>query len=129
MVKCADCGAILNEPDNTPIDERIPCPACGSKSRAFEELDLPLDIGWYPLVIGKVWNKSKSKKPLRKFKSGDDFTHNTGKWSDLKRTIDHEKDEYEELITDKETGEVIHHCKESLSQHKGHGSAKTKKTK
>jgi|TARA_B110001450_G_C17324859_1_gene360958 hypothetical protein len=34
------------------------------------------------------------------------------------------KDEYKEKVTDRETGEVIHHSEEPLSDHFGHGSAK-----
>ena len=128
MGKCGVCGAILNEPDNTPIDERKPCPTCSSKSRSYGETNLVVEMEGHTKIKGTVCNKDKSKKPLMEFKSGDDLTHKTGKWSDRKMTLDYEKDEYEELITDKETGEVIHHCKEPLSKHKGHGSAKKKKT-
>ena len=42
------------------------------------------------------------------------------------RTIDRDNDRYFEKITDYETGEIIHHCEEPLSQHQGHGSAKKK---
>lgn len=35
-VKCQDCGEILSEPTNTPVDKRGSCPNCGSKARHFE---------------------------------------------------------------------------------------------
>jgi len=40
------------------------------------------------------------------------------------RVIDRDNDSYFEKITDYETGEIIHHCEELLSQHQNHGSAK-----
>ncbi len=40
--------------------------------------------------------------------------------------FDKDTDEYEERVTDIETGEVIHECVEPFCQHVGHGSAKKK---
>lgn len=47
----------------------------------------------------------------------------------LERIIDRENDWYEEVVTDPETGEVIHRCAERLSEHTGRGSAKCGKSK
>jgi len=33
VVQCAGCSALLEEPINTPVDERLPCESCGSKGR------------------------------------------------------------------------------------------------
>jgi len=38
------------------------------------------------------------------------------------RLIDREKDLYEEKVVDPQSGTVIHHSKEPLSKHTGHGS-------
>lgn len=35
-------------------------------------------------------------------------------------------DWYSEKIRDEETGEMLHHCDEPLSEHQGHGSARPK---
>jgi hypothetical protein len=35
QVKCADCGATLREPASTPVENRKPCPNCGSVNRNF----------------------------------------------------------------------------------------------
>ena len=43
------------------------------------------------------------------------------------RLIDRAKDHYKEVVTDPDTGSVVHQCDEPLSQHRGHGSAKKKK--
>ena len=118
----------MNEPVDASIDNLTPCPSCGSKERHFEELELSVGSKAYTQIRGKVWNKGKSRKPLLEFKSGDELHRKTGRGSDLKRTIDRENDNYKEVITDKNSVDIIHHCKEPLSQHKGHGSAKKRKT-
>ena len=43
-----------------------------------------------------------------------------------KRIMDRDADRYIETVTMRETGEVIHHCDEPLSEHQGHGAAKQK---
>jgi hypothetical protein len=42
--------------------------------------------------------------------------------------IDRDNNRYFEMVTDYESGEIIHHCEEPLSEHQGHGSAKPKKS-
>lgn len=32
---CGNCGETLSEPANTPVDQRQPCPKCGSTRRSF----------------------------------------------------------------------------------------------
>jgi hypothetical protein len=66
------------------------------------------------------------KKPYVEDMSMPDYSHSRGKHVHKKRVIDRDNDQYLEKITDYETGEVIHHCKEPLSQHQGHGDAKRK---
>ena len=42
------------------------------------------------------------------------------------KLIDRANNQYEEVVTDLTTGKVIHECRERLSEHQGHGSAKNK---
>jgi hypothetical protein len=42
----------------------------------------------------------------------------------LERFFDHRGDRYVETVKNPESGEIIHHCDEPLSQHRRHGSAK-----
>ena len=42
------------------------------------------------------------------------------------RCINRKDDRYTEIVRDPETGEVIHHCDEKLSDHTGHGSDKNR---
>jgi hypothetical protein len=64
------------------------------------------------------------KKPLFETRTGEDLHRATGSWNKLDRLIDREGDRYREVVTNPETGEVIHSCDEPLSKHKSHGSAK-----
>lgn len=65
-------------------------------------------------------------KPFVEVVSGDDLHRNSGKLMKLERTIDRENDLYHEIVTNPSTGEIVHECKEPLSEHKGHGTAKFK---
>ena len=42
----------------------------------------------------------------------------------MRRTVDRDGNWYRETFLDPETGEVLHHCEEPLTEHRGHGSAK-----
>jgi hypothetical protein len=64
-------------------------------------------------------------KPYIEGKVGDDLYRNTGKWMHLQRIIDRTRNWYEEVVTDPETGNVTHRCEEPLSEHRGHGSARS----
>jgi hypothetical protein len=72
---------------------------------------------------------ARTKKIQVEILAGENLQKKTGKWMDKHRRIDHPADQYEETVTDPETGEIIHHCKERLSEHTGHGSAKYKRPK
>lgn len=64
------------------------------------------------------------KKPHAELKSGASHSQKLGKLVEHERLIDRARDRYLERVTDYETGQVIHHTDEPLSQHHGHGSAK-----
>jgi hypothetical protein len=72
--------------------------------------------------------KDASGKTLLETVDGDDLYKKTGKWNHLKRIIDHANDLYEKVVTDPETGEVVHFQKEPLSQHRGHGDDRKNQT-
>lgn len=54
---------------------------------------------------------------------GWDLRKSFGDWVKKVRRIDRDEDTYFERVED-EDGNVIHHCEEPLSKHRGHGSAK-----
>jgi len=117
---CGDCGVELSEKDKN-------CPACGSKKRKAI-LQVGENLGIHDQVIGKG-KEAGIKKPIKEFKIGDDFHRNSKKWNHREMYIDRKNDKYEEIIKNKNTGEIIHKCKEPLSQHIGHGDASIKNNK
>ena len=66
------------------------------------------------------------KKPIYESVSGDDLHRATGQWNKLTREIDRENNLYKEVITNPESGDVLRHCEEPLTDHFGRGSAKPK---
>ena len=63
-------------------------------------------------------------KPILEDFSRDEVRRLDGKPVRRRRVIDRLNDQYEERVTEKKTGQVLHECKEPLSKHRGHGSAK-----
>ena len=104
------------------------CPQCASSELSMH-LKLYDGIGAKDRLRGKIKNNNfPSKKKLRcDFIAGSEQRRSDGKWMQKTRTIDKNNDNYEEKIIDEETGEIIHECKESLSDHINHGTAKFRK--
>jgi hypothetical protein len=121
-ITCRDCGAVIDEPSDIPVGLRTPCSACGSSSRSVritieETLRFHESLGLKDFPPG-------SRKWRTRVWSGASLFRQTGKWHRLERRIDRANDLYYEHIEDKDTGEVIRHVAEPLSQHRGRGSAK-----
>ena len=125
LVQCVGCDATIEEEPSISPEKRLPCPMCGSVGRkinvSFEET---IEVGE---IIGIKGNHSGEKKPFIKQISGDKLQYETGKLAKLVRIIDRDNDLYYEQVTDPETGKVFHECKEPLSAHREHGSAKKSK--
>jgi uncharacterized Zn finger protein (UPF0148 family) len=117
---CRDCGVKLSEKEKV-------CPICGSKKRKAI-LQVGENLGIHDQVKGKG-KEVGIKKSNIEFKIGDDFHRDSEKWNHREMYLDRKNDKYEEIVKNKDTGEIIHECKESLSQHVGHGSAKCMKYK
>ena len=127
IIKCGKCKVVLKESSDIQPAQRLPCPECGSTSRAFE-------ITMYASIDIKVKERIKGKHAGEKEHfiievSGDDLFRDMGMWVKLSRAIDRDHDSYYEVIIDPETGQIIRKCIEPLSEHTGHGSAKYKKAK
>jgi hypothetical protein len=67
------------------------------------------------------------KRPFVENYAIPSFSRSRGNLVHRARIIDRDDDRYFEKVTDYESGEVIHHCDEPLSQHRGRGSAKGQK--
>jgi hypothetical protein len=121
-VFCGHCGMPLKEDATSPVDKRTPCPSCGSVKRVVHAtLGNAIDLKEKNRAKG---HHSSGGKPFIEQVSGDDLHRMSGKWMKLSRTIDRDNDVYHEVIADPDTGEIVHECKERLSQHLGHGSDK-----
>jgi hypothetical protein len=125
-VYCDGCGFQFEEDEDN--HERKPCPQCTSTKRVINAL-IYEEIKVFDSLRGKAKTPNYTgKKKLRwdSF-SGWEKSHSLGKMVKKSRTIDKDKNLYQETIINPDTKEVIHHCEEPLDEHIGHGSAKSKK--
>jgi hypothetical protein len=64
------------------------------------------------------------KKPFIETLDVPDYFRDEDRTVRRERIIDRDNDRYLETVSDYESGKVIRHCDEPLSDHQGHGSAK-----
>jgi len=125
-VYCKDCGLQFVEEESN--HRQKPCPQCKSTCREFNG-SLHERVKAYDSLRGQ--SKSSQYTGKRKLRwdsfSGWEKSHLLGKMVRKTRTIDKDKNLYQETIIDPDTHEVVHHCKEPLDEHIGHGFAKSKK--
>jgi len=124
IIECADCGAEVDGHGDMP-EQRIPCNKCGSTKRNYH-----VSISEVVIARDGIGVKAKhggEKKPYIEDLGIPDYSRSLNKVVHRARIIDRDNDRYFEKITDYESGEVIHHCDEPLSQHQGHGNSRTKK--
>jgi hypothetical protein len=123
-VSCQECGTTIEQSCET---ERKPCPQCGSTRRVFED-EMIEGMTMYDSISFKHKNPKKTGKgkTLSEGFNGYEFSHSRQKMVAKQRHIDRQGNIYSEIVTDIETGEVIHQCEEPLSQHKDHGTVKWK---
>jgi hypothetical protein len=110
-------------PEPARIEDREPCPNCGSLARTFgttitDSIE-PHDSLAYKARHGDVGKV----KPYLEALTGDDLHRGSGEWRRVSRVIDHENDRYTERITDA-AGNVVRDVDEPLSQHRNRGAAK-----
>ena len=128
-VNCSDCGKRLPSQGAHEVD--IPCPVCGSnRKNILMEIIEDVGVSVHDSMRTKVKDPSLSsrKNPRVEVFAGSDLRKSDDRWMNKERVIDKDRDYYKETVSDPETGEVIHHTEEALSDHFGHGSAKCKKT-
>lgn len=123
-IECSDCGQALAQ---TPAEQeaRNSCPNCGSTKRTFS-----VSIISSATARDGVGIKAKrpgQKKPYIESVSMPTQSTRTGRMVHHERLIDRDNNQYQEKVTDYETGEVIHHQVEPLTDHVGHGSARAKR--
>jgi len=114
----------LEESSSLDPSTRMPCPKCGSVTRAHSiTISETIDV---KEMLGLKAKRPGQKKPSMEQKSGDDLHRKSGLWNKLIRIIDRDKNWYKEEITDPGTGAIIHKDEGPLSEHQGHGDAKNK---
>ena len=92
--------------------------SCG---HAKHQLEFGDKLEMHGSMAYEVKSKGRGKSHVEG-KTGEEFFRKAKKWVQKIRLIDREKNYYKELVTDPETGQIIHECEEPLTAHKGHGS-------
>jgi hypothetical protein len=126
-VQCGHCGAFLSETGDQT--DRLPCPHCGSNMRTMnvsvlDELEFKEQLGMKAIDPTQTGKRKVRIEQL----VGDDLHRKSGKWHKKVRVIDRGNNRYLETITDPETGDVIRHCEEPLTDHQERGSAKPRQS-
>ena len=124
VVTCKTCGAELDESASAPVDERKPCPECGSLER-----HVAITLEGKVSVSSSLGLKAKTGgrgKPFMELKQGDSFSTSRGKFMRLLQIVDRRNNRYRKLVIDPETGEKLRDVDEPLSEHIERGSARRK---
>ena len=124
-VECSGCGIVLDEKPDITLEQRNPCPSCGSTTRIHNVSITETVKAWDGL--GLKAKHGGTGKPYAESINVPNVQRKTGKMMILKRIIDRENDIYHEIVTDPDTGNIVHECKEPLSKHIDHGTVKFKK--
>lgn len=128
-IRCAKCKAALPAewiPVSSP-DQK--CPKCGAfEQEVLMEIIEDVAVEAHDNVRLKVKDPALSgkKNPRLDQFAGADLRKSDGRWMQKERIIDRDRDYYKEVVIDPSDGTVVHKNEEPLSEHFGHGSAKTK---
>jgi hypothetical protein len=71
-----------------------------------------------------MWRPTESKKWFARGKVGASRSTKFARYMHRVMQINRREDTYAETVTDPESGAIIHECREPLSHHRGHGSAR-----
>jgi hypothetical protein len=123
VITCARCNA--NLPNYLLDGANVPCPLCGATTRNhFVTITDHFEARDGYRAKAKRPSLPSAKKLRSDSYSGVEPSHKHGKLVRVQRIIDKDNDLYFERISDLESGETLHECKEPLSEHTGRGSAK-----
>lgn len=129
-ISCPGCGTVYAEKDSSELEPNevsqfFPCQKCGHKT-GHVAVTLPMVGVGVSVGMRAKGTAPGKKKPVLEARAEPSIRRSTGTPVFHERLIDRTLDIYVEKVTISETGEVIHHNEEPLSQHQGHGSAKPK---
>ncbi len=121
---CGECGYIFPDPNAASVEPAgAPCPQCGATTNRTFDVHASGSITFHEYARAKG-RRQGGKRPYIETEGGEQPRVSKGDFVEKYRRIDHEANEYEEVIKDLETGEIIYETCEPLSEHWGHGSAK-----
>ena len=101
------------------------CDNCGKETSSRFEVNI------FETVVVRESLGIKQKRPgikgwLRDIFQGFKKSVDIPDGVELYRNFDKENDQYDEIVKNDKTKEIVHECHEPLSEHVGHGSAKLK---
>src|SRR5580765_3632163 len=85
-VICGQCGRSICESPHAAVEDRKPCPECGSVTRRIEAM-----VSETLIIRSEIALKYKRpgvKKPLSEQKHGDSLSTQLGRWMRRSRVID-----------------------------------------
>lgn len=122
--RCTHCSYRWPDPVVAAAEPAgTPCPGCGALGERLYDVLATEEVRIYEFT--EVKEASRFKKPRVEVQSGSEQARSSERWMDKYRRIDRERDLYDEVVVDQETGEVVHECHEPLSVHRHRGSAKS----
>jgi hypothetical protein len=122
---CENCDLKI-ETDEMKIAPH--CPFCKKPTFRIREISISdVTEGGEFIELKCKDDKYPSKRKLRRHVQTGIRIGADNRSVKINRIIDATSDQYEEQVTDKETGEIIRSCKEPLSAHHGRGSERKKK--
>jgi hypothetical protein len=130
--ECAECGLDLPMVTGAPDQPAPPCPHCGSLRRSgfvFPTVATGTGTAGSPEAVAKEpdpdYHAGSLRKPARERRVGVSLTADDGIERSRRREYDRKGDWYEETILNPD-GSEHHHTAERLSDHRDHGSAKSR---
>lgn len=124
IVTCRNCRIHLGADTSIRPESRQPYPGCGSMLRSIHVTPIHDMLPRFREKLSVKGRHTGGKKPFIEQVHADDLHRDTGTWRHLSRVIDRGNDLYWEVVRDQATGEVVHECREPLSEHRDHGAAK-----
>src|SRR6266571_5310776 len=99
-MKCRSCSHPFENVADAPMEQRTPCPRCGSTARVYE-IQLSAELGFRSILHAKARHGLVGKiKPFLKLLTGHSFWHDGGKWAHREKIEDSENDHYFEQVVD-----------------------------
>ena len=121
---CSDCGHSLCEHDGKQSGFAR-CPSCHATTRHFigvaeEQIEITpaLDSRRETRTPDQSRRQARKGAEYIEILSGDDWWRDGGKFNYRYREVNKKIDRYREIVMDLETGEVLRHCDEPLSEHR-----------